>query len=526
MSFKFSVPTADSQQNTAVSMRPKQAKSWVDSLPADNAVEAARGIYTALYGSNRSKFDADERLKLLEIYHPRLINVLADLGKEYNQASLPLPEAAREAANLSRDLLIEYAYGYKLILLEKSTKLSLFTSKRQLPLMLYRAISALSDTLSLSYKTYTPTPAGVWHEIHQIYHYAQFHAMQDQAVEDEGAAAQTTISVVYKQALLLALADPYRLMPGEVDRVAAIVAHFSGGAIIMPYSPDLTGAGLALIQSDSDRPPKPLTMIGNIAIAPIDKVVSTANLAFTLNELIAQLDAGTPAKTLGLPFSGNNAQVADLLRRLARAWSSPPKRVFNRQRSEAAAEVCAGIHQLNLSLMRLQDPAWAKERVEQLAASANGAGAAGNSRIGRCEILNQSATGFALKKTPDGDPLVAVGEVLGVKLPDQGSWNVGAARWVQTNDAQEIEIGVQLLAPTAIAVMLEPLSGPLTKKHEALMLPPLEALKQPAYVLAPRETYKEGMEYKLEHRETIERVRATRLIEQTTHYDLFAFAPA
>lgn len=536
MSFKFSVPTPDPVDSGQHVMRAKQAKTWLDTLSGQPLMDSARAIYTSLYGSNRVRLDDDERFKLLEVYGEKLHPVLVSLSFDFNEVRLPLTEAARESANLSRDLLIEFAYGYKSILLEKANKLLLFSAKRQLPILLHRAMSALSDLLTLSYKTYTPTPAGVWHEIHQIYHYAQFHALHDQALDPaHNPESTSTISVVYKQALLLALADPYRLMPGEVEKVANIIGHFSGGAIIMPYSPDLAGAGSFLVQSDSDRAPKALAAISNAAPAPIDKVISTANLSFTLSELIHQLDSGMPLKSLTLPFIGTSAQASDLLRRLSRAWSVPPKRAFNRQPTAAVAEICAGIKAINHYLTVQSDPALNAEQARLKTATTLSfkAVAAGTEAevqpdylTNHCEILNQSASGLAVRKTPDSKPLVAVGEIIGIKLPDKDAWNIGAARWVQSNDAQEIELGIQLLAPNGIPLFIEPASGPLVRKYEALLLPSMEALRQTAVILAPRDTYREGAEYKLEHKDRIDRIKATRLVEQTTHFELFQFVAA
>ena len=532
MSFKFSVPTADPTDSGGHVMRAKQAKAWLDTLVDQPLMDSARGMYSAIYASNRVRLDDDDRFKLLEIYGEKLYPMLVALSFDFNEVRLPLTETAREAANLSRDLLIEFAYGYKIILLEKANKLILFSAKRQLPILLHRAMNALSDLLTLSYKTYTPTPAGVWHEIHQIYHYAQFHALHDQPIDSGRTGENSPISVLYKQALLLALADPYRLMPGEVDKVANIVAHFSGGAIIMPFSADLSGAGLFLVQSDSDRAPKALAASTNITPAPIDKVISTANLSFTLSELIQQLDSGVALKSLALPFVGTSAQASDLLRRLSRAWSLPPKRAFNRQPTVAVAEICAGIKAVNHYLTLQADPAQSRERTRLQAAATMSFKAVAegwNTELrpeyltNQCEILNQSASGLALRKTPDSKPLVAVGEIIGVKLPEHDSWNVGAARWVQSNDAQEIELGIQLIAPSGVPLMIEAASGPLVRKREALLLPGVEALRQVPTILAPRDTFREGMEYKLEYQDRIDGIRATRLVEQTTHFELFQF---
>ena len=64
------------------------------------------------------------------------------------------------------------------------------------------------------------------------------------------------------------------------------------------------------------------------------------------------------------------------------------------------------------------------------------------------------------------------------------------------------------------------------RKQEALLLPGIEALRQMPTILAPRDTFKEGMEYNLERQDRIDRIKATRLVEQTTHFDLFQFTAA
>ncbi len=143
-----------------------------------------------------------------------------------------------------------------------------------------------------------------------------------------------------------------------------------------------------------------------------------------------------------------------------------------------------------------------------------------------CEILNQSASGLAVRKTPDSKPLVAVGEIIGVKLPDKDAWNIGAARWVQSNDAQEIELGIQLLAPNGIPLFIEAASGSMVRKHEALLLPSMEALRQTAVISRRAIRIEKAAEYKLEHKDRIDRIKATRLVEQTTHFELFQFVAA
>ena len=72
--------------------------------------------------------------------------------------------------------------------------------------------------LRAAYKSYTPVPEGLWREIHQLYLEAERERVVAEIVDPETKEAVVNI---YVEALLLALTDPYRLSPGEVDKVSA-----------------------------------------------------------------------------------------------------------------------------------------------------------------------------------------------------------------------------------------------------------------------------------------------------------------
>ena len=69
MSFKFSVPTADPTDSGSHVMRAKQAKAWLDTLVDQPLMDSARGMYTAIYGSNRVRLD--------EVLYPLMLIGLA-----------------------------------------------------------------------------------------------------------------------------------------------------------------------------------------------------------------------------------------------------------------------------------------------------------------------------------------------------------------------------------------------------------------------------------------------------------------
>jgi hypothetical protein len=529
MAFKFSVPSPAGDEGVSTETRLKAVQAWVEALPLADTVPATQALHTAVMSLNRTRLGAEDRFRLLELYRGPLLRLLEDLEQDYSKAALPLPEKAREAARLSRELLIEFGYGYKLILLEKTDRF--FASKKQLAVHLHRAISTLADTLTLSYKTYTPTPAGVWHEIHQIFHYAQHFGLEETQVESGRRAKVSTIAMVYKQTLLLALADPYRLQPGEVEQILALVQKHHNTVFVFPYSDQLTGAGLFLVRSDTDRPPKSLSGVDSGQITPVDKVLSAANLAYSLGEIAGRLDAGMTLGQLGIPAYVDQATVAPLCRRLQKIWSVPPKRTFNRSASGAHVEVCIGV--ANIAEVMFGSVR-ARETVSAGAARAvfgdkldfQRAGAAPNTLVRQWDILNQSAGGLALKRGARGDSdgvSMAVGEVVAVRFDTGQPWAIGAVRWVYSEDTNGLQFGMQMLAPHADCVSVAPaLGNRATRRVPGLRLPELPTMRRPATLIVPHGTYAD-CDYVIESAEGSQRVRATKLIEQTQSFDAFAF---
>ena len=106
----------------------------------------------------------------------------------------------------------------------------------------------------ICYETYAPTPAGIWSEMHQLYRYAVQLNVQDEALADVNSTS--SINLTYKQSLLLALADPYRLMHGEAAKVMDYLARFGDQAHLMPLAQTTGSAGFFLVRLDTDKPPK------------------------------------------------------------------------------------------------------------------------------------------------------------------------------------------------------------------------------------------------------------------------------
>lgn len=531
MTIKLSVPAPE--QNLTVETRPKQVAEWLAKLPLTNLNETTRVILDALSAMNRSKVAEDTRLKLLELFRATITNLMPSLEQQFSGQSLPLPEKSRLIATQARQLQTELAYGYKIILLEHAGKRLSFGSNKQLPLITERAISSLGHMLVVCYQTYAPTPAGVWAEMHALFMYAVEQGIQDEPVLNLGQ--QSSVNLAYKQALLLALLDPYRLMQGEVNKVLSYLSSFGGHAHLQPLMQTSNPSGFFLVRLDSDKPPRALAHDSTVTDARTDILLNTIELARLLHQQIQRLEAGANPQSL-LPVSAQDFGFPNLLRRMLKHWGIAPKRLFNRMPNSARMDICAGIRSIHYFLSGESAPSAENlpdnsethgEETEitlELADSPLDKSSHQTYVSQNWLIINESAGGLALAKDPKSNAQVRVGEIIGLRPESSEAWNIGVVRWVSSENPNHLQLGAQMLAPTATPVRVRPVIASVgTLFQPALVLPEIPALKQPATLLALRGSYQPQREFMLEGMGRPQNVRATRLLEQTATFDLFEF---
>ncbi|MEW5942271.1 MAG: hypothetical protein AB1710_00280 [Pseudomonadota bacterium] len=538
MTLHLAVPAPDQNANLTVETRPPQVSEWLESLPLSNLSEAARALSDALNALNRSKINEETRLKLLELYRSTIHRLLPALEAQFSGLPLPLPEKARQIANQTRQLQVELANGYKLILLDYINHRAGFGTDRLLPLVVERALASLSRILTVCYQTYAPTPAGVWSEIHQLFRYAAQEKIQDEPVADMGR--QSSISLAYKQILLLTLVDPYRLMQGEAGKVMEYLTHFGSHAQLQPLAQTSNPAALFLVRLDSDKPPKALAHNAAITDARTDILLNTIELARMLHHQILRLETGDSPKSLFLPDDAKDPAYQGMLRRMLKHWGVAPKRIFKRTLKEAGMgvhadsrmEICSGIRTIYYFLNGKKPfvpPELAKKAEEneitlQFPTAALEAGSQRTFTTSEWAIVNESAGGLAIRKASTAPTDTTVGEVIGLHAKQTGTWNIGVVRWVHSENPDHLEMGTQMLAPRASPAAIKPVIASAAAVFQAaLLLPEIPSLKQPASIVAPRGTFQPQREFHLLQDGSTQAIRATKLVEQTTSFDLFEF---
>jgi hypothetical protein len=488
MSLQLSVPKAQGPGGPEREPNPAELRAALAALPPDDPMATARALQQRLYAANRQRLRVTLRQEIAEIVRSRAEQVLPDLEAVLTAASVPLSTAAREAALLGDELVAELAASYKLLIVEQARRLFGLASSGRALLPVVRAMQYLARRLTLGYRAYATNPKGVWSELHELHHFASRRALAHRALAGESA---TPLSI-YRNALLVAFAEPLQLAQGDVDRVLRYVDRYADLARLAPPAQSRTGAGTFLVKPQRDVPGYALGKRHAPNPHPQDLVLDTQPLAEKLLAQLARLAASEPFDDTVVAAPGDEPAFRDLLGRLAKHWGSAPSRRFTRLRTHARVEVSIGVRGIH-------------DYLEQTP----GAAAAGE-----WLVTNESPRGFALLHVGGPVQPIRVGEVVGLRTQGAEACHVCVVRWALSDNPEHLELGLEEIAPSARPGSVRSARGDRSEQP-VLLLPEVPSLNQAPAILAPLAALEITSELNLGELQSRLRIKATRLVERT-----------
>lgn len=503
-------------------IRPKQVKAWIESLPLAQSADAAKKMVAHLAALNRAKFDLDARLQILETYRPYAATLLEELDAIYSKAALPLGARAREALTQARALAFELAVGFRIAIQEKSGKLIAFGAKKQLPALTLRAMEYLGAELRASYRAYAPVPASAWRELHHLYLYADKEGF---ATEVADAESKATVADAYCEALLLSLVDPYKLVPGEADKILAQIRGMRGLATLGQARPATRPGGHFLVPCDTDRPPKPALSANDDTGGPNWRILDTNAVVDKMRTRKQAIETGNVSATMSRSVS---PEVLALMGKLIALWGDPPRRAYRRDAMETSVAICVGLKSVSHFLSVEPDAASEAERIKAgitiplLAVPDDETSK--RFPVFEWNVVNQSEGGVKVRRAEETAQAVAVGELVGIKFIGRARWTLGAVRWITQLDEGGLEFGVQFIAPAARLVWVQPADSRSPQAKQGLVLDD-DGSEEAALLTGPN-LFEDMRVYELEEQGSLWSVRATRLIERTGRFELFHVSPA
>lgn len=553
MDLTLTVPDLNTEAQDNALDNPEQVQAWLHNLPLINISETSHQLHKALMAANRARVKEEWRLKNLEHFREFISLVTEKLEKKYADKPLPLSEEDSLTAELVRHFQIEMANGYKTYINDVYSRYKPKLSGKHaasLVLPIHRAIRYLTATLLHSYQFYALCPVNTWKEIHQLFKLADNHQLVNIEIDDplNTAIPKSTISHVYKQALLLDLCDPYHLPAGMMGKIGHYLDRWASASRLSHADPDLKESCQFLINATVDKGGEVLDGASCPEGDPKNcYMLSSIDLARTIHHQLTAFKNGDKPDPDGLGDDFYDQNAYHMLLRLIQSWGVNPKRIFPRSpQSGKDVELTFGLKSICfytnkshkfITSAELMGPIKQRTRIGTLYAKTESmeepvAGPAGifdeteRQQHSTWQIIDESAGGLALGATDLTHIKVRVGDLAGIQ-EDKGSssWGLAIVRWVKCLGPNRIEVGIQRLAPRASPVAIKTLSENNVESEfmPGILVPELPALKQAESLITPRGVYKPGRVIYMDDGRMLHRVKSEELVEITGAFERFHY---
>ena len=510
MPLTLNLPPVDPRPAHPPETRPTKVAEWLADAAKREPVQAASVIGDALAATNRVSMSDSRRLELAEKFWTTASPLWPHLEKAFARSTHPLSGESLEAAKAAVSLAHELSVAYKHLLAREADKRILLTGNRLLVALIHRCLQCTARVLINSYLAYAPVPPKTWQDAHAIYAFALERALHQTPIAS--GEAELTPERVYLQALLLALANPYGFLPGQLTTVIRYLQEYCHWAKLTDVAPvHRLAKAVAIVPVGHDFPPFSANKGGSIDGSKI--FLLTFDLAFQLQEQIRMLEAGgdVPAGIGKDPAS--RQQYLALLRRLLRQWAIPPARQFNRLPSRARVVMCAGLSGV-----------WQYSRGLHTGVSNPPTGLP---PMTSCQVINHTPAGYALRQIDAHPTVLRIGDLIALRVEGRSGLQVAAVRWFRnTLKGSGLEFGCELLSdnPEAAAAAAENATeGQLTP---VVVLPEDAGAgpESPPQMLVPAGAFDVEQAVSLRRGKETGFAVLTKLTEQGPGYELYEFA--
>lgn len=510
MALALSLPSVDAHPAHPPEIRPVKVGAWLDEIKKREPADAARLIGDALAATNRVAMSDGKRLDLAEKYWDTAAVLWPLLEKHFVRASHPLSGDALESAKAALTLASELAVAYKHLLASEADKRLSLGGQRLMVALVHRCLQCTTRILVNSYLSYAPVPPRTWHDAHLIYAFARgrnIHLVPVAPDQPEATPDRLTI-----QMLLLALANPYGFLPGQLPIVLRYVQEYAHWAKLTDIAPvHRMAKAVAIVPVGHDFPPFSANKGGSIEGSKL--FLLTFDLAFQIQEQLRSLETGggVPAGIGRDPVA--RLQYITLLKRLLRQWAIPPARQFNRLPSRARVVTCSGL----AGIWQYSPGVHAGVHRQP----------AGLPPMANCQVINHTPAGYALRQTDSVPAALRIGELVALRIEGRGGLQVAMVRWFRnTLKGSGLEFGCELLSDSPEAASAAAEDAAPGTFQPAVVLPEDTTAGQeasPAQVLVPAGAFGLEQAVTLRRAKDVGFAVLTKLVEQGPGFELYEF---
>ncbi len=510
-------PEVNDFENPTLERRESAVRRWAHDLPVLNLVKTVPELADQLPLVVSEPLAAADKLRLLELFRVPVNSVVA-AAENRRLRQTPISSGARQKIKDGvLALCYDLASGYKAVLYDLFERGREPADDKQLQLCVLRTLEQLRNALMHSFRIYRAVPPKHYHQMHQLYLYADRAGIATRTIGDDATPADDRVpQQVYLLAMLLAVADPFRLVDGAIEELYHFLTRNARACRIRSgIAGDSRSDGLFLLRSDSDLPP---ALFGR---AQLDRA---GDAPFTL-------DATALIQLLNQPKDASGESLETyakwLLPRFKVAWerAAPRKSVDKKARmaggleaaayllSPAGRQTLSGIgSSLGIEVQELEDEEATAYTLETW------------------QVVNESLNGFMLRHPEQTGLGIRVGDVVLIVVATQGQNQphpvIAVVRWFGVKD-QQMQCGVEIMPGSPAVVTLESvLPNPELPRSPGLYLPAVKSIQSPPTLVAPKGLHKPLRNLRVDLGSKKQTVSCGEMLTSTEYIDRFRFGRA
>jgi len=419
----------------------KRARELIDALPSNDPAKALEEIVDWLDSINRTaEFKLNQRFETIDLLDGAARSHARKLSQDYLSMPRQLKFQENRLWNANFGLWRQLGDGYLHCMKQYEDGLIGMTLiRKSLPVIVARAVRALTYQLKWKLLRYGPVERRVWAELAQAYAIAEEKGFADGAVAlYPGAHGESTVRREFLTAMMFCASSPEGLPPLRqeiAERAAAQLAaafRIWGKPEGCTHYVDLASPGPAVRLFKGVEPKPTLRFFG-----------AGRGLA-VLNEWIGKVrQAGALPQGVILGADYGKDDVIGAFRHVAQFWSeNPPARSSERRPSAGRLTVVPGLKDVLKALDPSDD--------DTLDFSVGQRAGTGESWI--VEDVSDGGYGAAIP-TVKSD-WIRVGTLIGLQSEASRHWGIGLIRRIVRDEQEKRHVGIQVLTRTAIPVRI------------------------------------------------------------------------
>lgn len=508
---------------------------WLNQLQLTNLQLAHSQLLIQINELNRFPMRSVERLGILELLRETVAHVQADYAKKLIARPLLLSEPEYMVFISIVHLWQAMVAGYQRCLQDYISGDKQI--KQQGGLLCHRCLLYSGLEIFEYLRTGYEFNASLWHQLHNLYAFAEHQQLHEMEVADELIAENVSTSCcnIYVKTLLACDAHPaeltraqLRLLDGWLTtwsreiRLARSFTVSKGDA--QPLAVDLEST----LGLQAARQVKDTVHIRYLALVPLSKL---------LRVKIILLDQGTSSDKLGLGVQVHPDECVELLSFLHKCWCEshvePPRAL---RTTAQTADLCYVPAQIWAQLMgkAFVQPhhsidAMTRNKQESFGNVSNAA----PTRY-RCATLedwqleSDSLLGAQLSRDGLAGGRLSYNQLIAVKAAGAKAFVLATTTWLKVTRTGQLQIGINYFPGTPEPVYIRPagLNQSTGNFYElAFLLPALPAMNIPASLILPRGWYEAARVIEVRSRESVLMAQLGMSVMRGLDYERVSFEP-